>query len=87
MTALLRAFSDSSVPVPRATEFQYWSVSTGTCGGKAPFCVSVGAMEVFVVSDDLSGFLNVRRSLLIPTAEAQREFLRRHTPPRKALAP
>ncbi|WP_255466127.1 MULTISPECIES: hypothetical protein [Nocardia] len=44
-------------------------------------------MEVFVVSDDLSGFLNVRRSLLIPTAEAQREFLRRHTPPRKALAP
>ncbi|WP_457219144.1 hypothetical protein [Nocardia gipuzkoensis] len=78
VTALLRAFLDSSVPLPRATEFQYWSVSTGTYGGKRRFCVSVGAMEVFVVSDDLSGFLNVRRSLLIPTAEAQREFLRRH---------
>lgn len=78
VTALLRAFLDSSVPLPRATEFQYWSVSTGTYGGKRRFCVSVGTMEVFVVSDDLSGFLNVRRSLLVPSAEAQREFLRRH---------
>ncbi|MEV6256067.1 hypothetical protein AB0L97_22700 [Nocardia sp. NPDC051911] len=78
VTALLRTFLDSSVPVPRATEFQYWSVSTGTYSGQRRFCVSVGAMEVFVVSDDLSGFLNVRRSLLVPTVEAERKFLRRH---------
>lgn len=37
VTALLRAFSEWSVPVPGATEFQYWSVSTGTCGGKRRF--------------------------------------------------
>ncbi|QLY33306.1 hypothetical protein H0264_14650 [Nocardia huaxiensis] len=78
VTALLWTFLDSSVPVPRATEFQYWSVSTGTYGGKRRFCVSVGAMEVFVVNDDLTGFLNVRRSALVPTLEAEREFGRRH---------
>lgn len=78
VTALLRDFLDSSVPVPRATEFQYWSVSTGTYGGKRRFCVSVGAMEVFVVDENLSGFLNVRRSLLGSTVDAEREFLRRH---------
>ncbi len=78
VTALLRTFVESSVPAPRATEFQYWSVSTGTYGGKRRLCVSVGTMEVFVVRDDLTGFLNVRRSLLVPTGEAERAFGRRH---------
>lgn len=35
-------------------------------------------MEVFVLDDNLTGFLNVRRSLLAPTGKAEREFGRRH---------
>jgi predicted GIY-YIG superfamily endonuclease len=78
VTALLRTFLEACVPVPRATEFQYWSVSTGTYNRKRRLCVSVGKMEVLVVGDNLSGFLNVRRGLIAPTHRAEREFRRRH---------
>ncbi|MFE3194180.1 hypothetical protein ACFXHA_34600 [Nocardia sp. NPDC059240] len=77
-TELLRTFLESCVPVPRATEFQYWSVSTGTFGGRRRLCVSVGSMEVFVLGENLSGFLNVRRSLLAPNPKAEYAFQRQH---------
>lgn len=73
VTDLLRRFIEGCIPAPRATEFQYWSVSTGTYGNtRFPrrFCVSVGKMEVFVLSADkkrggeLFGHVNVRASVL-----------------------
>ncbi|MFZ2172443.1 MAG: hypothetical protein WAW17_00120, partial [Rhodococcus sp. (in: high G+C Gram-positive bacteria)] len=87
VTGLLRTYLDRCVPVPRATEFQYWSVSTGTFGGSRfprRFCVNVGKMEVFVVYEDkrangfIRGFVNVRKSIIAPTRQAEREFKRRH---------
>ena len=73
VTSLLRTYIESCIPSPRATEFQYWSVSTGTySSSKFPrrFCVSVGKMEVFVLNADkerggqLAGFVNIRESVL-----------------------
>lgn len=61
-TTLLRTFLEACVPVPRATEFQYWAVSTGTLDDRR-CCVNVGGMEVFVLGSK-GGFLNVRRSLV-----------------------
>ncbi|MGX6511653.1 hypothetical protein [Rhodococcus sp. SJ-2] len=87
ITSLLRHFLDRCVPAPRATEFQYWSVSAGTYRhSQFPrhFCVSVGRMEVFVVHgaksspDAVRGFINVRRRQLLPDRRAQRRFTRRH---------
>jgi len=87
LTALLRNFLEACVPAPRATEFQYWSVSTGTYGqSKFPrrYCVSVGMMEVFVVHGvknspgDVQGFLNVRESTLPSMVGSSSAFRRRH---------
>ncbi|MEV6769678.1 GIY-YIG nuclease family protein [Nocardia sp. NPDC051030] len=78
VTAVLRTFLEACVPAPRATEFQYWSVSTGTYNGRRRLCVSVGKMEVLVVNENLSGFLNVRRSLVAPDRRSERELRRRH---------
>lgn len=39
VTALLLKFLEASIPLPRVTEFQYWSVSTGTFGGIRRLCV------------------------------------------------
>ncbi|MVU82293.1 hypothetical protein GPX89_34290 [Nocardia sp. ET3-3] len=78
VTTLLRTFLEACVPAPRATEFQYWSVSTGTYSGRRRLCVSVGKMEVLVLNDDLTGFVNARWSLVAPTERAEREFRRRH---------
>lgn len=87
LTALLRTFLAACVPSPRATEFQYWSVSTGTYGGnKFPrrFCVSVGMMEVFVahgVKDSpgaVQGILNVRESTLSSRVGTMHSLQRRH---------
>ncbi|MDI9927420.1 GIY-YIG nuclease family protein [Rhodococcus sp. IEGM 1341] len=73
MTTLLKTYVEGCIPAPRATEFQYWSVSTGTYASSAfprRFCVSVGKMEVFVLSaskrlgGSLLGFVNVRKSVL-----------------------
>ncbi|MGB3772174.1 MAG: GIY-YIG nuclease family protein [Rhodococcus sp. (in: high G+C Gram-positive bacteria)] len=73
VTAVLRKYLEGCVPAPRATEYQYWSVSTGTYAGSPHprrFCVSVGKMEVCVVNahkaDDaaLAGFVVVRASIL-----------------------
>ncbi|WP_037138718.1 GIY-YIG nuclease family protein [Rhodococcoides fascians] len=83
VTAILRTFIENCVPAPRATEFQYWSVSTGTYGGtKFPrrFCVSVGKMEVFVLNADkprggrLGGFVNVRESVLDSLVDTESFF-------------
>ncbi|WP_155288833.1 GIY-YIG nuclease family protein [Rhodococcoides fascians] len=86
VTALLKTFVEGCIPAPRATEFQYWSVSTGTYAG-SPFprryCVSVGKMEVFVVSaskqlgGSLLGFVNVRASVL-DDALTPWEFSKKH---------
>lgn len=79
VTAVLRTFIESCIPTPRATEFQYWSVSTGTYGStKFPrrFCVSVGKMEVLVLNADkknggrVGGFVNVRESVLDSAIDA-----------------
>lgn len=78
VTKLLRTFLEACVPAPRATEFQYWSVSTGTYGGRRRLCVSVGQMEVLVLNENLTGFVNARRSMIAPTGRAEREFRRRH---------
>lgn len=85
-TSVLRRFLERCVPVPRVTEFQYWSVSTGTYrSSQFPrvFCVSVGKMEVCVVSADkahagqLAGFVTVRASVLDGRVST-RKFARRH---------
>jgi len=87
LTALLRSFLDGCVPSPRATEFQYWSVSTGTYGqSKHPrrFCVSVGMMEIFVAHGRrdspgaVFGVLNVRESTLLSEFGTSRAFRKRH---------
>lgn len=87
LTARLRAFLEACVPSPRATEFQYWSVSTGTYGGsKFPrrFCVSVGMMEVFVAHSvknspgAIQGILNVRESTLLSRVGSMHALRRRH---------
>lgn len=87
LTPVLRAFLEACIPAPRATEFQYWSVSTGTYGGtRFPrrFCVSVGMMEVFVASGVknllgvVRGILNVRESVLSSGYRSTRAFLRTH---------
>ncbi|MGV8874911.1 MAG: GIY-YIG nuclease family protein [Rhodococcus sp. (in: high G+C Gram-positive bacteria)] len=86
VTALLKTFVEGCIPAPRATEFQYWSVSTGTYASSAfprRFCVSVGKMEVFVLSaskrfdGSLLGFVNVRRSVLDESL-TPREFREKH---------
>lgn len=85
-TALLRTFVDGCIPAPRATEFQYWSVSTGTYASSPTprrFCVSVGKMEVFVLFANknrdgrLGGFVNVRKSALDKFVTSS-ELLKRH---------
>ncbi|WP_298444870.1 GIY-YIG nuclease family protein [Gordonia sp. (in: high G+C Gram-positive bacteria)] len=73
----LRTYLDSCVPAPRRTEFQSWSVSTGTYGGKRAFCVSVGKMESFVTVPDGGGFVVVRESLVFPTPDDEHRFTRR----------
>ncbi|WP_156665259.1 GIY-YIG nuclease family protein [Rhodococcus phenolicus] len=87
LTALLRNFLEACVPSPRATEFQYWSVSTGTYGqSKYPrrFCVSVGMMEVFVAHGlrdtpgAILGILNVRESTLLSEFGTPHAFQKRH---------
>ena len=87
VTALLGTYLQSCVPAPRATEFQYWAVSTGTYStSRYPrrFCVNVGKMETFVVHTDkrspnaIHGFINVRRSVLMPTKHEERQFKQRH---------
>ncbi|MBF0662630.1 hypothetical protein [Rhodococcus sp. (in: high G+C Gram-positive bacteria)] len=87
LTALLRTFLEACVPSPRATEFQYWSVSTGTFGGsKFPrrFCISVGMMEVLVVHGvkdspgAVQGILNVRESTLLSRVGSLHSLRRRH---------
>ncbi|MFF2114763.1 GIY-YIG nuclease family protein [Rhodococcus koreensis] len=87
VTEVLRMYLESCVPVPRATEFQYWGVSAGTFSGThSPrrFCVNVGKMETFVVHEDkrvpgeLFGFVNVRESVLFPNTRAKWGLRRRH---------
>ncbi|MGB7239181.1 MAG: GIY-YIG nuclease family protein [Rhodococcus sp. (in: high G+C Gram-positive bacteria)] len=88
VTGVLRTFIEACVPAPRATEFQYWSVSTGTFGStRFPrrFCVSVGKMEVFVVNADmqrggqLGGFVNIRESVLDSLVDDVDGFLSEHS--------
>ncbi|MBV6762182.1 GIY-YIG nuclease family protein [Rhodococcus opacus] len=87
VTEVLRTYLESCVPVPRATEFQYWGVSAGTFAGThlpRRFCVNVGKMETFVVHEDkrvpgeLFGFINVRESVLFPNTRARWGLRRRH---------
>lgn len=87
VTSLLETYLELCVPAPRATEFQYWGVSTGTYAGtRFPwrFCVNVGKMETFVVHEDkqqpgeLIGFVNLRESALFSTPRSKKEFGQRH---------
>lgn len=77
-TTMLRTYLENCVPAPRRTEFQGWSVSTGTYGGARLLCVCVGKMETFVVGSDLSGFIVVRRSVLLDGAKNFKKLTKRH---------
>ncbi|MBA4021699.1 MAG: hypothetical protein C0482_05000 [Gordonia sp.] len=86
VTDLLRTYLEHCVPAPRATEYQYWAVSSGTySGSRFPrvFCVNVGMMETFVVQGDkknpgeVRGFVNVRESVLIE-ASSERRLQKEH---------
>lgn len=61
---VLHTYLENCVPAPRRTEFQSWSVSSGAFNGRRIFCVSVGKMEVFVLGDNLGGFIVGRESVL-----------------------
>ncbi|MBJ7289182.1 GIY-YIG nuclease family protein [Williamsia sp.] len=81
LTALLRGYLESCVPVPRQTEFHGWSVSTGSYSGKRAFCVCVGMMETFAVQrfgDSFGGFVVVRKSLLVKSYGSLQNFRRAH---------
>ncbi|WP_347958117.1 hypothetical protein [Gordonia aichiensis] len=73
----LRTYLENCVPAPRRTEFQSWSVSSGTYGGRRAFCVSVGKMQTFVAGPDGSGFIVVRQSSLTEKYSL-RKIMKRH---------
>ena len=73
-TRILRDYLENCVPSPRRTEFQGWSVSTGTYGGARLLCVTVGKMETFVAFADLSGFVVVRKSIILQNSKTLKEF-------------
>ncbi|MGW0037808.1 GIY-YIG nuclease family protein [Gordonia sp. NPDC003376] len=74
-TEFLRYYLDNCIPAPRRTEYQGWSVSTGTYGGQRLLCVSVGRMETLVVAPDASGFVIVRKSVLTAGTKNIKQFL------------
>ncbi|MDH3022635.1 hypothetical protein BJF87_23280 [Gordonia sp. CNJ-863] len=78
-TNLLRRYLDNCVPTPRRTEFQGWSVSTGTYGGARLLCVTVGRMETLVVTREMVGFIVVRESILVEGTSGIDEVLKRFT--------
>jgi hypothetical protein len=84
---LLSTYLCGAVPLPRTTEYSFWSVSclpsTGGSSWPRLVCVNAGVMELFVLggkadATPLWGFVNVALDVLESMPGGQRGFRRRH---------